>query len=147
MNDNTPVVIEQNEIIPAKSRQDEREDVFISLLGTGMTMKEAGIKAGYSESYSKTMICNKFKSQRFLEKIRNHYNGYAHVLLPKIIKAESKLVDIILEEPEKLSKHARTIDQIKRSTGLLEQDNQAKAPIIKIGQVKNLLLNAHNGSG
>ena len=93
------------------------------------------------------MICNKFKSQRFLEKIRNHYNGYAHVLLPKIIKAESKLVDIILEEPEKLSKHARTIDQIKRSTGLLEQDNQAKAPIIKIGQVKNLLLNAHNGSG
>ena len=108
-------------------------------------MKEAGIKAGYSLSYCEGDIYKKFESERFLTKLRKQYNGNAHALLPKILRAESKVVDLILEDPTTLPKYRHTLKEIKQTAGLLQPDDAPKAPVIKIGNVKNLLLNAHEG--
>ena len=138
---NLPTITETKEI----SSYEAREDEFIRCLAIYPSTKEAGIKAGYSESYSSSDICNKFKSERFLKKIRKFYNGSTHMLLPKIFRAESQVVDLVLEDPEKVSKHRHTLTEIKRSIGVLDQETTSKPPVIKIGNVKNLLLNAHSG--
>jgi hypothetical protein len=139
----TPLIIEQDN--KELSTRDQIEDEFIIYLSQCPTVKEAGLKAGYSPSYCDGTIYNKFKSERFLKKIRKHYNGHTHALLPRIIQAESKVIDIILADPEKLAKFRHTVTELKRSAGVLDQENTTKPPVIKIGNVKNLLLNAHDG--
>jgi DNA-binding CsgD family transcriptional regulator len=42
------------------SKTDPREDKLIELLGEGMTLKEAGRQAGYSEQYCRSSIIRKW---------------------------------------------------------------------------------------
>ena len=122
----------------------DREDLFISNLATCKSIKEAGIKSGYSESYSKTNLCDKFKSQRFIKKVRQHYNGYSAALLPKILHAESKVVDMVLNDPELLPKFRHTLKEIKQSTGILKPEEEQRQPMIKVDNIQNLLVQVHD---
>ena len=136
------VQLEPNqEALPSKV---DREELFISNLATCKTIKDAGIKAGYSESYSSTNLCDKFKKPDFIKKIRTFYNGYSAALLPKILHAESKVVDIVLADPEKISKFRHTLKEIKQSTGILKPDDDVRKPMIQVANIKNLLLNVHD---
>ena len=119
------------------------EDRFISYLSTCKTIRAAGIKAGYSESYSKTNLCDKFKNQAFLNKLKTYYNGYSASLLPKILHAESKVVDIVLNDPEKLPKFSRTLKELKQSAGVLQQDQAPGSVMINIENMQNILKKVH----
>lgn len=144
MKNNTPVIVEQDETLPIT--QDEiREQEFIRNLAVCKSRAEAARLAGYSESYITGTLYKKFKSKQFQDKIKKYYNGNAHTLLPKILEAERKVVDLVNEDVEKLPKFRHTLKEIKQTTGLLESDDKPRVPTIKIGSVKNLLLKAHDG--
>jgi hypothetical protein len=100
--------------------------------------------AGYSESYCRSNIYGLVKSDKFQEKLRKHYRTLTGALLPKILKAELALVDIILNDPEKLSRHINTIKQIKQASGVLEPDYAPKQPFIDIKSLQELSLKILN---
>jgi hypothetical protein len=135
----TVIEPETKEISPTLAR----EDNFIELLGKSTSIRQAALEAGYSEAYSNTDVYKKFKSDRFLKRLKQHYNGYSHALLPKILNIESKVVDLLLEDPSQVPKFRHTLKEIKQSSGVLDQDNAPRAPTIRINNVKNLLLKAH----
>lgn len=83
-----------------------REQKFIECLGETKSVCAAGIMAGYSESYSKTHIYKKLKSDKFKTKLLDHYNQHSATMLPQIRKTESLLLlDIILADPELLTRY------------------------------------------
>ena len=110
----------------------DQEAELIRNLGLYSTVKEAGKQAGYSESFCQSAIYTKMKRPKFLDKVRDYYKSNNTTLLPKILKAETDLLNIILKEPEKLSKHNNTIKQIKQAAGILEHDDQPKQQTINI---------------
>ena len=122
----------------------DREQVFIENLATAKSVSEAGRIAGYSEAYIKGDFYKKFNSKRFIQRVRDHYNGFSYTLLPKIAQAESKVVDLILEDPEKLPKFERTLKQIKQATGILKPEEQPGQPMISVQNIQNILLNVHD---
>lgn len=125
-------------------RPEDREQTLVECLSTAKSISEAGRMAGYSESYCRSNIYGLVKSDKFQEKLRKHYRTLTGALLPKILKAESDLVDIILNNPEKLSKHHTTIKQIKQAAGILEPDNTPKQPFINIKNLRELSLQILN---
>jgi hypothetical protein len=125
-------------------RLQDREQTLMECLSTAKSISEAGRMAGYSESYCRSNIYGLVKSDKFQEKLRKHYRTLTGALLPKILKAELALVDTILNDPEKLSRHINTIKQIKQASGVLEPDNTPKQPFIDIDSLQKLSLHLLN---
>ena len=132
---NLPITIN-----PKDNEEESREEKFIRLLAHHPSVRDAAIEAGYSPRYASTGIYTKLKTEKFLAKIRQHYKSYSAALLPKILHAESRIVDIVLESPEKIPKFRHTLKELKQSAGVLEHDNAPRAPVINIEEVQNLML-------
>jgi len=118
----------------------DQEQLLIQNLSMYPTIKEAAINAGYSESYAKSNIYRLIKKPEFQSRLKHYYRVHNTALLPRILKAESKLVDIIHDDPEKLSKHHTTIKQIKQAAGILEPDEAPRQPFINIKNLQELSL-------
>ena len=116
----------------------DREHKLIQNLALCDTIQEAALLSGYSESMAKSNIYRIVKRPDFQKKLREYYLTNNSTLLPKIIKAESKLVDIVLNDPEKLSKHNNTIKQMKQAAGILEPDTAPKQQVINIKNIREL---------
>ena len=65
--------------------------------------------------------------------------------MPRILEAETRLIEKIVEDPEKLSKHHVTIKQIKQASGILEPDNTPKPSLINIKSLQELSLKILQG--
>jgi len=100
----------------------DRETLFIQYLSQCPTVRQAALKAGYSESYSVGHVHDKLSDVKFLEKVKDYYNGHATVLLPRIIGAEEKAVELVLGNPELLPKFRHTLKELKQSAGVLTPD-------------------------
>jgi len=100
----------------------DREQRFIENLATRKSIKQAAIDAGYSIGYASGDIYHKVKSPKFISKLRSHYNGVAASLLPSIINAEAKVIDIVAADPEQLPKFRHTLRELKQSAGVLSPD-------------------------
>jgi hypothetical protein len=120
-----------------------REDLFIRLLAVYENQGEAALAAGYSESYSKTSISEKFKSKTFLAKLKSYYNNSTYSLLPKIAKVESDVVQLVVDNPEDISKYRHTIKEIKQSAGILRADEEQRQSLVSVKNIQNILLNVH----
>ena len=122
----------------------DREHLFISNLATHPTQYEAAIAAGYSPTYARTSISLKFKSDKFLDKLKAHYNGNAAMLLPRILNAESKAVGIVNDDPTQLPKYHRTLSELKRSAGVLQPDPANVQQTIQVTNIRNLFAQAQD---
>jgi len=118
----TPEVMPAGQLPVEQQVKPDREQLFIEALSQCKTVKEAGLKAGYSESYSIAHVHDKFKDPKFLDRVKQYYNGHATVLLPKIIGAEAKAVELVLQDPELLPKYRHTLKELKQSAGVLSPD-------------------------
>ena len=144
-NDNNSLVSDEpqtDDIVPAEPLS--REDRFIiELYQNGGSMREAGIAAGYSPSYASSIICRKFRSERFLKKLRDYNYSEYHKLLPKISRIDQKALAHVDEDISRLPRFERTLSTIKRQIGILDDHPRGPANIIAICEIQNLLQNVH----
>jgi len=129
--------------LPAEIKPDQTQDkdmILIENLPLYSSWAEAGIASGYSESYSKTKLKSyKLNSHKFLDKLAKYYQSGSRALLPKILAAESKVVDAVLADPEKISKFRHTLKEIKQSAGVLRTDDSPRPMMINVKAVQNIL--------
>jgi len=118
----------------------KREDQFIRNLAQYPTVKAAAIAAGYSESYANSNLYQRMKSESLLRKIREYYNGNAAIMLPRILDAERKVVELVHADPKELPKYRHTLRELKQSAGVLQSDTPTSQPTIKVGSIRNLVL-------
>ena len=131
----------KKDVLPAMDvTGDPRESKFIEYLSIYTNPVTAAKKAGYSDTYSLNISCNKLKSQRFLNKLKAHYNGRAAALLPALQKVESKAVQYCMENPQELPKFRHTLKEIKQTAGVLAPDITTNTPTVQINGVQNLML-------
>jgi len=116
----------------------DREQLFINNLATHANQREAAIAAGYSPTYAATSISLKFKSERFMAKLRDYYKGNAALLLPKIMATEAKVVDLVYDDPGELPKHRQTLKELKQSASVLSSDQGQVQPVLHITSIRNL---------
>jgi len=117
---------------------ESKQDRLVRNIHKFKSIGAAAIDAGYSESTAKGRIYDIIKTPKFQKALREHYLTSNATLLPKILKAESDLMDVILLDPEKLSKHNNTVKQMKQAAGILEPDNQPRQQVINIKSIKEL---------
>ena len=148
MNDSMPVAIDLDNNVDkdVHKGRDPREQVFIANLATCKTIKQAAIDAGYSKSYAGSDIYNKIKTDSFQALVKQHYNGYAHLLLPKLINIESQVIEHVLKNITDVPKYRHTLADIKRSTGILQPEHETRAPVINIKEVRNMMLKVHKST-
>jgi len=117
-----------------------RETKFLENLAIGLNVTEAGLKAGYSESYAKTDIRRKLVSPRFLAKLQAYCDTFpdqrrtlAKLRLPLHARIEDKIINKALEDVEFATRPvvAKTLERDYRIAGLL-QDESAKPIMVQV---------------
>ncbi len=116
-----------------------REQLFIEALSQCKTVTDAGRKAGYSEGYCTGELCRKLRNPKFMDKVKKYYNGATVAMLPKILAAESKVVQMVLDEPDQFPKFRQTIKELKQTAGVLQPDQSGTHQIINIDSVQNFM--------
>ena len=115
-----------------------REDKFLEYICIGLPMEEAALKAGYSQSYSKTSIRLKFNNPNFLSKLAAAVEDFpdqrkilAKQQLKKVSRIDDKILDKALTNDDVLlhTNVSKTVDRIYRLTGLLQDDSKSVALI------------------
>jgi hypothetical protein len=110
----------------------KREDKFLEYICIGLPVEEAALKAGYSESYSKTSIRCKFNNPNFISKLADavEHNPerrkiLARAQLSKVNRIDEKILDKALSNDDVLmhSNVSKTVDRIYKLTGLLQDDS------------------------
>ena len=153
--------------LQTKQLQDEIEDKFIELLFKYRSPREAAIEAGYSETYARSIKSNKLKNPKFLQKIKDHYNGNATLILPDIFQSESKSISLsnkIVSQLETsindtddidqkveltnkalsiLAKSSHTRKELKQTAGVLAQDGAPQINVVNIDKIQALIHNNH----
>ena len=96
-----------NPLLPASTdnssevaQVDNREDQFVRNLFLGLSVKEAGSKAGYSANYCISAIYNKFKSIAFQNKIRDYAIAHNTASVPKVANLYRMAVDQMYKEAQ-----------------------------------------------
>ena len=82
----------------ATSKRDSREDAFISNLFLGLTVKDAGMLAGYSDTYSQSTIHYKFNDPTFQAKLRDYAYAHNASSIPKVVNLYNRTIDILAKE-------------------------------------------------
>ena len=121
-----------------------REDLFIRYLMLEGNVKQAALKAGYSNTYANSTIIYKFNSPRFIDKVRKAYNGNSVQLLSKLSLINTKVIERCVEDVDNVPKFERTLKHIRQSGGVEAQDHTGNQPMIQVANIKNLLLNVHD---
>jgi hypothetical protein len=125
----------------AEEQPSSREDIFIRNLFLCDTVKEAGLRAGYTESYCEGPLCQKLKNPKVQEKIKKVFLETQSMNLPMIAKIYKNGLEHISKPGNILdfAKLSQIDKRILQLTGMLAQDS-APAPMISIGAVQNLML-------
>ena len=130
------------------SKNGNRETKFMEYLALGMNITEAGLKAGYSQSYSKTDIRRKLNSPRFISKLAEFADQQpetrttlAKLRLPKLYNLEDKFFDKCEDDPELYARYSKISEREYKLAGLMTQDVQAQiiVPVSVAIQVQNHL--------
>ena len=121
----------------------DREQLFIAALGEYPTIKEAGLKAGYSEAYCNADLCRKLKNPKFLSKLREFYKSQKHVQLPYINAIEKKALDRYYEDPELAIKNPGLLKDLKTAAGI-QQEEPSRPTFINIKNLQELSLHILN---
>lgn len=117
-----------------------REEIFVRNLFLYPSVYEAGIQAGYTEDYAKSGLYQRLKSKKFQNKIREYAIQHDIIDLPKIAYIESKVLDHLAENPLDLPKFRHTLTEKKRIAGVLQADFGEKQPVVRIENVRNLMI-------
>jgi hypothetical protein len=149
--------------LPTTSKTDPREDKLIELLGEGLTLKEAGRQAGYSEQYCRSSIIRKWESDHFVSRLLKHHRAKALELLPKsniadhhkfdtateavdsiqsalkTTKDHEERLNIIRKGMAILSKLDATQERIAKNSGLLKEQHQSTQVIVPIKDMQVIL--------
>ena len=128
---------------PDDSQEQDKDLELINQLTQCNSWYQAALNVGYSPSYAKLIRYKKLRSNNFISKLKQYYNNSTTGLLPKILAAESKIVDLVLENPENISKFRHTLKEIKQSAGVLAYEERGQAPVINIGQIQALIRQEH----
>lgn len=116
-------------IVPGELTEKElsREVNFINKLFLGLGVTQAALSAGYTESYAKTGVFQKFQSPKFQNKIREMAKGRTVAGLPRVMDIYAKSLKKIKEDInngdlESLSKLKHIPRDYLKMTGLLADD-------------------------
>ena len=121
-----------------------KQDKLIILLPHCESVKQAALLAGYSESTARGSIHTLIKTPAFQSKLREHYNGQAHMLLPSILRVEQNVVKACLDDVNCVPKFQHTLKQIKQSTSVLQPDPGHGNVTINVGNIQDLMLQVCN---
>ena len=148
-------------------RDKELEDRFIENLFIYRKPEEAALAAGYSETYAKSIVSRKRKSQRFIQKLKSSYNGNAVLILPEIFHSEASSIQLSnniihdlqhqidntddinkkTELTEKslsiLAKAASTRKELKQTAGVLAQEGQTTVNLVNIEKIQAISQQIH----
>ena len=119
---------------------ESKEDRLIRLLSECDTVKDAALKAGYSESFANSLVYHKLKQPKFQKKLREYYVTQCHMAVPKIAKLHSKVLDYLNKDDnfKDLPKYDKTHRFILQSTGIIAGDDQPRQPVINIKNIGEL---------
>ncbi|MDY6856726.1 MAG: hypothetical protein SWO11_18865 [Thermodesulfobacteriota bacterium] len=130
---------------------DEKEDKFLELLAECQTVREAGLRAGYSESYCSGTIYHKLKSKRFQNRLIHRYKGENAVHLAKVSRINQNVLNQLVKETEEgdlrnVGKTQHVARQALQISGLLAQDGGKGQQTVNVSGVQNLMIQLHNQS-
>ena len=117
-------------------------------LALGYTPTEAGLKAGYAESYAKTDIRRKLTSpnfiaklQKFADKMPEARTTLAKLRLPMLYDLEEKFYQKCENDPVLLAKYGKVAERDYKLAGLLKEDVKAQilVPVNVAIQVQDVL--------
>ena len=148
--------------------QEQIEDHFIELLFKYRSPRQAALEAGYSEAYAKNIRQQKLSNPKFLNKIKQKYNGKATLILPDIFHSEAKSInlsnDIVSQITTKinetddldtkvelankalniLAKASPTRKELKQTAGVLATEGQTTVNMVNIESIQALIANNHD---
>ncbi len=128
------------EELPVKA---DREHAFIVNLGLYPTIKEAGLKAGYSKAYCSADLCRKLKSEKFLSKLRDYYKAQKHIQLPVINTIEQNALTAYLDDPKLAIKSPGLLKDLKTAAGI-QQEELKQTTFINISNLRELSVHVLN---
>ena len=106
---------------------------------------QAGIAAGYSESYSRTKLKYvKLRNPKFVEKIKKAYESHQAESLLDIAEIQKHQLKATLKNPElyKITRH--TAKEIKQELGILKPDHDQSRPLmVNIKELRNMMIQVH----
>ena len=139
------VAIKPNTKPVEDTEQLSREDMFVRNLFVCKSIKEAGLQAGYTESYCEGTLRYRLKNPKVQEKIKKAFLASQCMNLPKIAKIYQNGLDHLCkaENIKDYPKLAGIDKRILQITGLLGQDSPHQAPTISIEKVGQMMLNVY----
>ena len=79
--------------------------------------------------------------QKFMARVQDNFRLKTALKLEQVSTVEGKVLDLLEDDPEKAAKFPALLRQIKNVAGVLT-DPQPIMPVINIGEVQNLMLQA-----
>lgn len=130
----------------ASNSQDSRMDRFILFWLFGLSPNKAGLKAGYSPSYSASGLLKKLKySKTVRERIEKfaaqaplRYRQVCQMRLATIANIEGKGLKLMEDDPKLAIEKPQFLKQLKQSAGVLADDSRPGTTLVSIGTL-NLL--------
>jgi hypothetical protein len=128
-----------------QGNRDSREDEFIRFLFLGMSVYDAGLKAGYSKSSLDSTIYTKFKNPKFQDKIRDYVIANNSASIPKVCDLYKRTVDQLHKEVkegnlENVSKVRHIPRQILEIGRVLSPEGVQTANFVNIDQIQALIV-------
>ena len=119
---------------------ESKEDKLIRFLSECDTVKDAALKAGYSDSFANSLVYHKLKQPKFQKKLREYYVTQCHMAVPKIARLHGKVLDWLDKDDnfKKLPKYDKTHRFILQSAGVIGGDEQPGQPQINIKSIRQL---------
>jgi hypothetical protein len=148
---NLPILPEDKDPI-ATSKRDSREDQFLNLLFQGLSIKDAGLAAGYSPSYCETSIRYKFNDPAFQDKVRAYAISHNSSSIPKVVRLYQRSLDIMSQEVEQgnldnLAKLKHIPTQMLQIGKLLASETpQSVINLVNIESLQAIIQNKVNGN-
>ena len=119
---------QNSEVTKNVTEEPDREQLFIEHLATEPSIRQAGLKAGYSQGYCDSTLCRKLTNPKFQARLREHYKGLKHAQLPLINRIEAQAIDEYLEKPELAIKHPGLLKDLKTAAGIQQEEQKAEDP-------------------
>ena len=123
-------------LIPAEDKM----DLFVHNLYEGMSIRQAAITAGYTQTHASSNIYRDIKTKPFQDRIQEYATTNDILALPRICKIEDHVLKYLEKVPLDISKFKDTIKQKKQVAGILKPATQeVKHQTINIGQIQAIL--------
>ena len=130
--------------------KDSREDDFIRNMFLGLSVLDAGMKAGYSHSYCTSAIYQKFNSKAFQDKLRDYAISTNARSVPKVCNLYARAVDHLYAQVERgeldnLAKLKHIPRQVLEIARILQPEGAAGPTLVNIENIQMLVNGKFNG--